>query len=105
VGGYALGGQALGERALGGALTGGAAADVRSELEKNRTALAVIARQVETAVAGLPPANATGWQGPAAWAFHAAVSRLRSEITEAMTTVHAAEQLTTVAVREVEHGV
>jgi uncharacterized protein YukE len=110
VGGYVLGGAvpsgaALGRAAGSGALTGGTAADVRAELEKNRTALAVIVRQVEIAAAGLPPTNSTGWKGPAAWAFHSAVTRLRSEITESLESLHAAQQLTSVAVREVEHGV
>ena len=82
-----------------------AAADVRAELEKNRAALAAIVRQVEIAVAGLPPTNSTGWKGPAAWAFHSAVSRLRSEIAEAMKSLYAAERLTGLAVREVEQGV
>jgi hypothetical protein len=96
-----MGGNAVGADAMAGSAT----AEVRAELEKNRSALAVIVRQVEIAAARLPPTHSTGWSGPAAWAFHSAVSRLRSEITEAMQSLYAAEQLTVAAVREVEHGV
>jgi hypothetical protein len=91
----------VGSVAVGGAV----AADARVELERNRAALAAVVRQVEIAIAGLPPTHSTGWSGPAAWAFHSAVSRLHSEISEALRSLHAAESLTGAAIREVEHGV
>jgi hypothetical protein len=84
---------------------GSVAADARVELERNRAALAAVVRQVEIAIAGLPPTHSAGWSGPAAWAFHAAVSRLHSEVSEALRSLRAAELLTSAAIREVEHGV
>ena len=84
------------------ATTVSATASARSALERNRAALASMVRDVENAAAILPRHASTGWSGPAAWAFHCAVGRLHSEIVQAVSTLHASEELTVAALREVD---
>jgi hypothetical protein len=88
----------------------GLPAPQRAELESDRLALAVLAREVEAVLAQLHPAGAGagagagdgggGWRGSASAAFEHALTALRQEIAGAAELVQAAERFTAAAVVE-----
>jgi uncharacterized protein YukE len=83
-------------------MTAAAKANARVALERNRSALAAMVRDVEDAGARLPIHPSAGWSGPAATAFQCAVARLHAQFQTAQSLLGDAERLTTVALQEVE---
>jgi hypothetical protein len=79
-----------------------AKASARITLERNRTALAAMVRDVEDAAVRLPTHPSVGWSGPAAWAFQCSVARLHAQVTSAVAMLRDAERQTMIALQEVD---
>jgi hypothetical protein len=79
-----------------------AKASARIVLERNRTALTAMVRAVEDAATRLPTHPSADWSGPAAWAFQCSVAHLQTQASSALSSLRDAEQLTAVAMQEVD---
>lgn len=84
----------------------GAAAAARRELDRQLELLSALVRRADSALHTLlPVAHEAGWQGPANWAFEAALAALKWEATTAVAALKTAQRLTEAALYEAESGV
>jgi uncharacterized protein YukE len=74
---------------------------VAADLEQARTQLAAISHRVEAAAAAAPRHDASGWEGPAAWAYQHSLDRLSRDLETAQELLRSAADLTAAALFEI----